>query len=266
MPGTRLPSAASTSTTPAPVATTATRPSIGRRLALGATAFLSCALPTVWGIGTAVELLTGTEADHRFHQVTGQGLLLSAVWLAGLVPLLIAGWRGRTPSTATALHAWAVALAALVAGVLAPGAGALPVAIVTCVSTGLLWLALPVRPRLRPLAADLDPLITPVVLLTSSLLVPFVLGQVGRQNQVHDEHAQLAHYFDMAWVSLALVLLGLLAALSPVARRLALWTTVGTAVVGASRLAFTANTTWSLLALLLGILGTAVVLVRPRRR
>jgi len=219
----------------------------------------------VWGIGTAVELLTATEADHRFHQVTGQGLLLSALWLGGLVPLLIAGWRGRTPSAATALHAGAVAIAALVACVLAPRAGALPVAIVACVSTGLLWLALPARPRLRPLTAVLDPFITPIVLLASSLLVPFVLDQVGRQNEVHDEHAQMAHYFDMAWVSLALVLLGLVAAASPAARRLALWTTIGTAVVGASRLAFTASTTWSLLALLLGVLGTAVVLIRPRR-
>ena len=161
-----------------------------------------------------------------------------------------------------ALHAGAVALAALVAAVLAPGAGALPVAVVVCVSTGLLWLALPTRPRLRLLTADLDPLVAPVVLLATALLVPFALGRVGRQNHVHDEHTQLAHYFDMAWVSLALVLLGVVAAVSP-ARRLALWTTAGTAVVGAGRLAFTDNTTWSLLAFLVGVVGTAVVLVRP---
>jgi hypothetical protein len=159
-----------------------------------------------------------------------------------------------------------VAVAALVAGLLSPGAGALPVAVLVCVSTGLLWLALPARPRLRLRAAHLDPLLTPVVLLATSLLVPFALGQAGRQNHVHDEHAQMAHYFDMGWVSLALVLLGLAAALSPTSRRLALWTTVGTAVVGASRLAFTTNTTWSLLALLLGVVGTAVVLVRPRSK
>jgi len=265
MPGTTLSSTAVNSTTAAPTSA-ATRPGIGRRLALTAATLLSCALPTVWGTTTVLQLLTGTEADHRFHQVTGQGLLLCAVWLAGLVPLVRAGWRGRTPSPATALHAGAVALAAVVAGVLAPGAGALPVAVVVCVTTGLLWLALPARPRLRLLTAELDPLVTPVVLLATALLVPFALVQFGRQNHVHDEHTQLAHYFDMGWVSLALVLLGVVAAVSPAARRLALWTTVRTAVVGASRLAFTDNTSWSLLALLLGVVGTAVVLVRPRHR
>lgn len=47
---------------------------------------LAGAVPVVWGVGCVVQLATGTEADHRFHQVTGQGLLQCALWLWALRP------------------------------------------------------------------------------------------------------------------------------------------------------------------------------------
>ena len=243
-----------------------TRPSWGRRTAVAVTGVLACLLPSVWAVGVTLELLSGIQADHRFHQVTGQGLLLCALWLAGLVPMVRAGWRGVAPSAATVAQAGLFAGAGLAMGLLAPGAGALPVAVVTVVTTALLWLALPVRPRLRGQVGALDPVLAPVVLLAAALVTPFVAGEVDLQNTSGDEHAHLAHYFDMAWISVALVLVGALAAVVPAARRRALWTTGGLVVIGAARTVFTGEVTWSALAIALGTVGTVAVLADRRTR
>jgi hypothetical protein len=181
----------------------AVRLSRRRKAALAVTSLLTLAMPVVWGLGTVVQLLTGVETDHRFHQVIGQGLLLSALWLTGLVPILVAGWRGRPPSPgAVAQHGVFVAAAAL-AGVLAPQSGGLGVGIVVLVTTGLLWWALPAPVPLRARMDALDPVAAPLALLASALLVPYGLTEAGIQHTSHDEHAQMAHYFDMALVALA---------------------------------------------------------------
>ena len=83
--------------------TTSVRPSRRRRVALVAAGVLSCALPTVFTLNISRMLVVGELSEHRFHQLTGQGLLLFLVWFAGLVPLLRAGWAGRRPSTAAGL-------------------------------------------------------------------------------------------------------------------------------------------------------------------
>ena len=54
------------------------RPSRRRRAALVLSGVLVLALPLLWGLGSLVALLTGHEADHRFHQLTGEGVLLHA--------------------------------------------------------------------------------------------------------------------------------------------------------------------------------------------
>jgi hypothetical protein len=76
------------------------RPGIGRRVALVVTGFLACALPIVFTVNISRMLLTGAESDHRFHQATGQGLILFALRLVPLFGLLRVGWRGERPSTA----------------------------------------------------------------------------------------------------------------------------------------------------------------------
>ena len=92
-------------TTLAPLDRTPVRPTVARRVGLAAAGLFACLLPTVWTAGTVAELVTGAERDHLFHQFTGQGLLLGALWLGGLLPLLIAAWRGVRPSpVAAALH------------------------------------------------------------------------------------------------------------------------------------------------------------------
>ena len=257
---------ATTATTAPATAAPATppRPSWGRRTAVAVTGVIACFLPSVWAVGVVFELVNGIQADHRFHQVTGQGLLLCALWLAGLAPMVRAGWRGVAPSAATVAQAGLFAAAGLAMGLLAPGAGALAVGVVTVVTTALLWLALPVRPRLRGQLGALDPVLAPLVLLAAALVTPFVAGEVDLQNASGDEHAHLAHYFDMAWISVALVLVGALAAVVPAARRRALWTTGGLVLIGAARTVFTGEVTWSALAIALGVVGTVAVLADRR--
>ena len=68
---------------------TTVRPSDRRRTAVGVTGFLACALPTIFTINLSRMLLVGELSEHRFHQLTGQGLLLCLLWLA------VAGVRSR---------------------------------------------------------------------------------------------------------------------------------------------------------------------------
>jgi hypothetical protein len=244
----------------APVA----RPSAVRRTAVVGTGVLACALPTLWGVGTVVELVTGAERDHLFHQLTGQGLVLSALWLGGLVPLLVAGWRGARPSSAAALTNIAVVVGAAVAAAPAPGNGGAMVAAIALVTSALVWIALPQRPVFA--VAGLDPVLAPLALASAALYAPFVVGQLDAQRHSHDQHAQFTHYFDMAWISVALVLVAVAAAIVPAARRLALVAMVGTLVVGAARYLLTPEVTWSLVAVGLGALGAAAALARLARR
>jgi hypothetical protein len=248
----------------APLDRTTTRPSALRRIALAVTGLLACLLPTVWTIGVVAELVTGAERDHLFHQFTGQGLLLGALWLGGLIPLLIAGWRGVRPSpVAAALHL-SVVVGGVVAAALSPGNGGLLVAAIVLMTGALVWTALPLRPRVVP--SGLDPVLAPLALASAALFVPFALSEAGLQNAMHDEHAEFSHNFDMAWIGVALVLAAVAAAAVPAARRLALWAMLGVAVVGGARYAFTPETTWSLLAAGLGLVGAAATAARLARK
>jgi hypothetical protein len=250
---------------PAPAPSEApTRPSALRRVAVGAAGFVACALPTVWGISTVGELVTGAERDHLFHQLTGQGLLLSALWLGPLIPLIAAGWRGRRPSAAAGVASVAVPVAAGLAAVLAPGNGGAVVAGIAAVTVALLWTAIPRRPRSGGM--DVDPVLAPLALLTAALYVPFVVGQGALQRHSGDEHAAFSHYFDMAWVGGILVVLAVAAAIVPAARRLVLIAMAGTVLIGAARYLITPEVTWSLLATSLGLVGLAAGGLRLARR
>jgi len=67
---------------------TVKRPGRGRRAALVGASVLTCALPLMWTANITRMLLTGVESEHRFHQATGQGLILFAFWLGALIPLI----------------------------------------------------------------------------------------------------------------------------------------------------------------------------------
>ena len=233
------------------------RPTRLRRTGLVATGFLTCALPVVFTISSTWELVTGDPAEHRFHQLTGQGLLLCALWLGGLVPLLRAGWSGRRPSSAAGLLHLTFMATGVVTAVAAPGGGAPALVGLVVVSGGLLWLALPVRPRLR-LPVRIDPVLTPLALVTAAVATPYVLDQIALQNAATGLHAQNPHYFDMAWMVTTLVVVGILGAVLPAVRRLALVAGAGLVWTGAMGVLLATDRPWTVVLLGLGVPMTVV--------
>lgn len=248
-----------------PLAVTAPdTPGTGRRLAVGAAGALALVLPTIFTVNITRMLLTGAESEHRFHQATGQGLILFAIWLGALVPLVVAGWRGRRPSSLAGIRHVALVGVGTACAVAAPGGGAPFLVAVVAVTGALLWAVLPRRPRLR-VAVLVDPLLAPVAMLVAAFLTPYAVAQVGLQNAaVVGDHAANPHYFDMAWVALTLVVLAVAAATLRGARPLMSWVAGACLVLGAAGVAFGEGTAWSLTALGLGGLAGAVTVVRGR--
>jgi hypothetical protein len=249
-------------------ATTSVTPSRRRRVALVAVGFLSCALPIVFTLNISRMLVVGELSGHRFHQLTGQGLLLFLLWFAGLVPLLRAGWVGRRPSTAAGLLHLTFVGVGLASSVAAPGGGAPILTGVIAVTGALVWAALPVRPRLRT-GLRVDPLLAPLALLMAALQTPYAVGQVALQNRATGHHAQNPHYFDMAWLVMVVVVLGLLGAVVPVARRLSLWSAAVATGTGMAGVALGESLPWSVSTLVLGLVtGTVGLLLAswPERR
>lgn len=253
-------SAEPTATSPVPPS----RPSLPRRVALVLAGVLTCTLPIVFGVSLTRMLVTGELPDHRFHQVTGQGLVLVALWLLPILVLLRAGWRGRRPGTAAGWQHLLLVTAGAACAAAAPVGGA-PILIgVVLVGGVALWAALPERPGVRtPLA--LDPLLAPVALATSALLLPYAVDQLVLQNAATGHHAANPHLFDMAWVAVVVTGYAVLAAVAPAARALAAWSAACLVVLGAAGLAFGEGAGWSTALLALGALGGALSLARHRQ-
>ena len=239
------------------------RPGAGRRVAVVVTGALASFLPTVWTLNITRMLLTGDLPEHRFHQATGQGLVLMALWLGAVLPLVRSGWTGRRPSTATGLlHLVFVVVGGLLA-VAAPGGGAPALMGAIAVTGALLWSALPRRPRLRS-TWSVDPLLAPAALLSAAVFTPYALQQIGLQNAATGFHAQNPHFWDMAWMTVTLSITALLAAAMPAARSLVWWLAAGATTTGIAGLAFGEGTAWSGLMLTVGLLTAGAALARRR--
>jgi len=240
------------------------RPSRLRRTGLAAAGFVACALPVIFTVNITRMLVTGELAEHRFHQLTCQGLLLFALWLGGLVPLVRAGWSGRRPSSAAGLLHLAFMATGVATAAAAPGGGAPALVGIVVVSGALLWLALPVRPQLR-LPVRVDPLLTPLALVAAAVATPYVLDQVALQNAATGHHAQNPHYFDMAWLVTTLVVVGILGAVVPAVRRLALVAGAGLVWTGAMGVLLAVDRPWTVALLVLGVPMTVVAARHGRR-
>lgn len=231
-------------------------PSRGRRAVLVGVGVVSCALPTVFGLNIARLLLTGELAEHRYHQITGQGEILVALWLVPIVLMLRAGWQGRRPAAVLGLQHLTLAGCGIGAAAVAPGGGA-PFLVAVIAGTGaLLWAALPKRPRLR-LAVAIDPLLAPLALIGTALLVPYAVDQLALQNAATTGlHASNPHYFDQAWIALTLSVSALLAAALPASRRAMVGAGGALVVLGTAGLALDEGA-----ALHLAFLATGVAMV-----
>jgi hypothetical protein len=254
-----------TTTIESPTAHLPSRPGAGRRTALVLTGVLTCALPALFTVNISRMLLTGVESEHRFHQATGQGLLLFAVWLLPILVLLKAAWSGSRPSSAAGLQHLTLIATGIACAALAPGGGAPFLVGVIAVGGALLWWALPQRPLLRA-RIQVDALLAPLALLATAWFVPYAIDQLRQQNAVTGgDHLQNPHLFDMAWLVSVLMVYLLLAALLPAARHLALWTAVACLALGAAGLAFGQPTTFCAVTLLLGAAVGAARLASARR-
>lgn len=259
-------------TTPSPVHSSgisasdrSTRPGRGRRTALVATGLLACAIPAVFTVTITGMLVTGADSDHRFHQLTGQGLTLTTLWLLPILAMLGAGWHGRRPSAAAGWAHLALVAAGSGAAVAAQGGGAPVLMAMIGIPGALLWVALPLRPRLR-VPVQVDPLLVPVALAASAVLLPYAVDQIALQNaSTTGYHSNNPHHFDMAWISIVLAAYALLAGLLPAVRVLATGFAVAMVWLGTAGLALGESTAWSLSVLACGVLAAGASVVGRRR-
>lgn len=207
-----------------------------RRAVLVAAGVVGCVVPTVWSLNFVRMLATGELAEHRFHQLTGQGLLLTAVWLGSLVPMLVAAWRGRRPSTAAGLLHLSFLGVGVACSIAAPQGGARELMGLIAVTGAVVWLALPHRARLR-VPVDVAPAGLAVALLAGAVVAPYAVDQIALQHEATGMHADNPHYFDMAWLTLTLALAGVLGGLLPAARRLQAVAGAGLFLTGVAMLA-----------------------------
>jgi hypothetical protein len=242
-----------------------TKPGRARRSLLVVSGLLACAVPVVFTLNITRMLVMGIDTDHRFHQLTGQGEILFALWLVPLLALLRAGWQGRRPGTAAGWAHLVLVAAGTGCAVAAPGGGA-PVLVGLIAVTGtFVWAALPLRPRLR-VGVQVDALLMPVALAASAVLLPYAVDQIALQNAATTGfHSQNPHYFDMAWIAVVLAAYAMLAALLPAARVLAAGFAGAMVVLGSAGLALDESTPWSVSVLMCGVV-VAVASAVVRRR
>ena len=224
-------------------------------MCLGAAAFLACALPLVFTVNITRMLVSGVDSEHQFHQATGQGLVLFALWLGALLPLIRAGWRGDRPSTAAGYRHLAFVAVGGVCAALAPGGGAPALVAVIAVTGALLWWALPQRPDLRG-TFEVHPVLAPLGLVITAVLVPYAIDQLRLQNAATSGyHSHNPHLFDMAWLVGVLMVLALLGALVREARGLFAWVAGCLVATGTAGLALGEPVVWSATVLALGMVA-----------
>ena len=241
------------------------KPGRGRRAALVVAGLLACAVPVVFTVNITRMLVTGIDTDHRFHQLTGQGEILFALWLLPLLALLRAGWQGRRPGTAVGWAHLVLVLVGAGSAAAAPGGGAPALVGLIAITGSFVWAALPLRPRLR-VGVQVDPLLMPVALAASAVLLPYAVDQVALQNAATTGfHAQNPHYFDMAWIAVVLAAYALLAGLLPAALVLAVGFAAAMVLLDAAGLALGEGTAWSASVLACGALAAAAAVVVRRR-
>ena len=189
-------------------------------------------LPRARRVGRGHGRRTGDRRRGRPPLPPGHraGPAASALWLGGLIPLLVAGWRGRPPAPAgTAARRGRHRGPS--SRVLAPGnGGASPP---RRGHRSARWAGPAGAPRSSPAGSTPSSPRSPCGALPSSCRSSPARPPCSAVS--HDEHAEFSHYFDMAWISVPWSCSPCAAAAVPAARRLGLVAMLGMAVVGGAR-------------------------------
>jgi hypothetical protein len=211
----------------------AARPDSRRRLrSFRAIASIMAASAIVFGLLTAVLGLVGPEQEvHAFHNAVVASLLLALS-----APPAVAAARSAARPTRPLVVLAVLSAAALVSMVLsrAPDPFTLPFVVLT----GVLWALRPSREALLPAGRPSAGLLVLVVVAAAPLL-GYALRQAELQRiDTVSSHDAFFHWVEVSFYALAVLLLGVLAALRPAAYRLAAWCGgVALAVLGAGSLA-----------------------------
>jgi hypothetical protein len=206
-----------------------------------------------FGLFTAVfGIVSEAQEIHAFHNVVVAALLL----VLSAPPAIAAA---RTPDRAAPLlHLVALSVAGVVTMVLG-----LKVDIFTLPFIVLVGVLLMLQgPRGRPAlaAGRLSPSLAVLVAVAALPLVIYALEQAELQRiDISSEHAEFNHWVETSFYAVAVLLLGLVAALRPVANRLTAWCAgLGLAILGGASLmlgqyASTLDGPWAWAALLGGL-------------
>jgi hypothetical protein len=185
-----------------------------------------------FGLLTAVgSLLSEEEKIHGYHNLVVGGLL--AVLTA---PPLIAAWRTPEGSARPLMHLAVLSIAGLITMALALEVDFFTLPVIVLI--GVLWVLRPTRERPFP-PGRVSPILLLLVLAAAVPLVAYALGQAELQRvDSFSEHAERFHWVETSFYAIAILLLGLLAAMRPAAYRLSAWTAaLALAIIGVASLA-----------------------------
>ena len=240
-------------------------PSAGRLRAVRILAIVMAASAIAFGLITAViGIVSPAQEPHAFHNVVVASLLV-VLSAPPVVAVALAPERAIRPLVILAV----VGVAALATMALSVTID--PFTLPFVILVGVLWALTPSRTGVVP-SGRTSLILLALVALAAGPLVWYALGQAELQRTDHaTEHAAFFHWVETSFYAIAVLLLGLLAALRPAAYRLAARCAgLALAIVGAASLALPAHASalpspWSWVALLGGVLFMGATELEARR-
>ena len=233
-------------------------PSHGRFRTFRIIAGIMAVSGVAFGLFTAVFGIVGKAQEiHAFHNVVVAALLLLLS-----APPAIAAARAPERAAGPLLHLAAVGVAGLITMALG-----LKVDIFTLPFIALVGVLLVLRVPRGPAFARgrLSPFLVVLVAVAVLPLVTYALAQAELQRiDISSEHAEFNHWVETSFYAIAVLLLGLMAALRPAAYRLTAWCAgLGLAILGGASLALghyasALGAPWAWAALLGGLVFVSV--------
>jgi hypothetical protein len=205
----------------------------GRRKAFRVIATIMAGAGAAFGAFTAVfGIIAESQRIHALHNSVVATLLL----VLSALPALAAA-RDPEGSTRPLMQLTAVGIAGLVT--MAFSLAIDPFTLPFILLVGVLWWLRP--SRRRPILVERpSPILLVLAVAAAVPLVVYALGQAELQRiDESSEHAELFHWVETSFYSVAILLVGFLAAVAPAAYRLASWSAgVALAVLGGASLVF----------------------------